>query len=98
VCASRTCPPIEAYDAVALEQQLDAAAQTFVNATSRVRGEELHVCEIFRWYRTDFGPDPHAVERLVARYLYDREAAARIEDGAGRLRLVYTPYDWRLNR
>jgi GH15 family glucan-1,4-alpha-glucosidase len=98
VCASRTCPPIEAYDAAQLEEQLDAAAQTFINATTRLHGDELHVCEIFRWYRTDFGAAPDAVQRLVARYLYDREAAARIEDHAGRLRLVYTRYDWRLNR
>lgn len=98
VCASRTCPPIEAYDAAELEPQLDAAAQTFINATSRLRGETLHVCEIFRWYRSDFGVAPDAVQRLVARYLYDREAAARIDERAGGLRLAYTPYDWRLNR
>jgi hypothetical protein len=98
VCASRTCPPIESYDATQLEGQLDAAAQTFINATTRLHGDELHVCEIFRWYRTDFGAAPGSVQRLVARYLYDREAAARIDDRAGRLRLVYTPYDWRLNR
>ncbi|UCF74380.1 MAG: DUF547 domain-containing protein [Betaproteobacteria bacterium] len=98
VCASRTCPPIEAYDAAHLEEQLDAAAHTFINASTRLVGEELHVCEIFRWYRSDFGAAPDAVQRLVARYLYDREAAARIEQRAERLRLVYTPYDWRLNR
>lgn len=98
VCASRTCPPIEAYDPDELEDQLDAAACTFVNATSRLDGEELHVSEIFRWYRKDFGAAPDAVVRTVARYLYDRDAAARIERNARRIRLAYTPYDWRLNR
>jgi hypothetical protein len=98
VCASRTCPPIEAYDGSCLDRQLDDAAQTFINATSRLQRDELHVCEIFRWYRTDFGAAPDAIPRLVARYLYDREAAARIEERAGGLRIVYTPYDWRLNR
>ena len=98
VCASRTCPPIEAYDAGRLDRQLDEAAQTFVNATTRVHRDELHVSEIFRWYRTDFGAAPDAIPRLVARHLYDRAAAARIEDRGGQLRLVYTPYDWRLNR
>lgn len=98
VCASRTCPPIEAYDAAQLEGQLDAAAQTFINATTRLHNNELHVCEIFRWYRTDFGAAPDSIQRLVARYLYDREAAARIAARAGGLNVVYTPYDWRLNR
>ena len=98
VCASRTCPPIEAYDRLRIDQQLDEAAQTFINATTRLHRDELHVCEIFRWYRTDFGAAPDAIPRLVARYLYDRETAARIEERAGGLRLVYTPYDWRLNR
>jgi len=34
----------------------------------------------------------------VARHLYDRELAARIERDAGEIRLAYSPYDWRLNR
>jgi len=98
VCASRTCPPIEAYDPDQLEEQLDAAARTFINATSRLEGDRLHVSEIFRWYRKDFGAAPDAVARAVARHLYDRDAAARIERDAPRIRLAYTPYDWRLNR
>jgi len=98
VCASRTCPPIEAYDADALDGQLDASARTFINATSRLEGDRLHLSELFRWYRADFGGTPQAIARSVARHLYDRDAAARIEADAARLRLVYTPYDWRLNR
>lgn len=98
VCASRTCPPIEAYDPDKIEEQLDAAARTFINATSSLDGDRLHVSEIFRWYRRDFGAAPDAVVRAVARHLYDRDAAARIERDAPRIRLAYTPYDWRLNR
>ncbi|MEO8717512.1 MAG: glycoside hydrolase family 15 protein [Burkholderiales bacterium] len=98
VCASRTCPPIEAYDAERLEQQLDAAARTFINATSALEGETLRVSEIFRWYRRDFGAAPAAVAQVVARHLYDRDLAARLERDASRMRLVYAPYDWRLNR
>ncbi len=98
VCASRTCPPIEAYDAGQISEQLDAAAQTFINATSCLDGDRLHVSEIFRWYRKDFGGARDAVTRTVARHLYDRGLAARIEREADRIRLAYTPYDWRLNR
>ena len=98
VCASRTCPPIEAYDPGQLGQQLDAAAQTFINATTHLHRDELRVCELFRWYRTDFGVARDAIPWFIARYLYDREAASRIEASALRLRLAYTPYDWRLNR
>ena len=98
VCASRTCPPIEAYDADRIEGQLDAAARTFINATSTLDNDALYVSEIFRWYRKDFGDAPDAVIRTVARHLYDRDLAARIEREAGRIRLAYTPYDWRLNR
>jgi GH15 family glucan-1,4-alpha-glucosidase len=98
VCASRTCPPIEAYDAAHIPEQLDAAAQTFINATSRFDGDRLHVSQIFQWYRRDFGDAPDGVAQIVARYLYDREIAARIMDNGSRIRLAYTPYDWRLNR
>ncbi|MFZ5557356.1 MAG: glycoside hydrolase family 15 protein [Pseudomonadota bacterium] len=97
VCASRTCPPIEAYDPDRLSAQLDEAAQTFINATSRLEGDVLFVSEIFRWYRDDFGGTA-AVARTVARHLYDRRAAERIAGDANRIRLAYTPYDWRLNR
>jgi hypothetical protein len=84
------------------EDQVDAAARTaartFINATSRLDGDELYVSEIFRWYRKDFGNAPDAVLRAVARHLYDRDAAAFIEREWQRIRLAYTPYDWRLNR
>ncbi len=98
VCASRTCPPIEAYDPERIDEQLDAAARTFINATSALEGDTLRVSEIFRWYREDFGTARDAVARTVARYLYDRDAAARLERDAASVRIAYTPYDWRLNR
>jgi hypothetical protein len=98
VCASRTCPPIEAYDADHIGDQLDASAQTFINATSSLDGDRLYVSQIFQWYRKDFGGTNDAVVRMVARHLYDRELAGRIEANAQRIRIVYTPYDWRLNR
>lgn len=46
----------------------------------------------------DFGGATDVVVRTVARHLYDRELAARIERNVGGIRLAYSPYDWRLNR
>jgi len=98
VCASRTCPPIDAYTPDRIEEQLDAAARTFINASTALHGDTLHVSEIFRWYRKDFGAARNAVFDTVARYLFDRNLAQQIERNADRIRLTYTPYDWRLNR
>ncbi|MGH2628291.1 MAG: DUF547 domain-containing protein, partial [Anaerolineales bacterium] len=58
VCASRSCPPLAAYDALHVNGQLDQAARSFI----RGGGVELdasqgriHLSRIFQWYAVDFG-------------------------------------------
>jgi GH15 family glucan-1,4-alpha-glucosidase len=100
VCASRTCPPVEAYTGELLDEQLDTSARVFINATTEVAEDErrMTVSMIFKWYREDFQHDGSELARYIAGYLYDPEEAAWVRDNAESLTLEYRPYDWRLNR
>jgi GH15 family glucan-1,4-alpha-glucosidase len=100
VCASRTCPPIEAYEADNVNAQLDTSSQVFINATTRADKNTgiLQISEIFKWYRRDFHMDDAELIRFIVNYLYDKEIADWFEERAPRLRLAYRTYDWRLNR
>jgi GH15 family glucan-1,4-alpha-glucosidase len=100
VCASRTCPPIEVYEAKNVDEQLDTSSKVFINATTRADKNigQLKVSEIFKWYRSDFPADNEKLIRFVTRYLYEKEIAEWLKKQASRLRLTYLPYDWRLNR
>lgn len=100
VCASRTCPPVEAYDPERLEHQLETSAEVFINGTSRLdrKARILEISEIFKWYRRDFNRNNTQLVRYVADYLYDYESAEWLRQNAGRVKIRYKPYDWRLNR
>jgi len=100
VCASRSCPPIGVYEASRLDDQLATSAQVFINATTRFdeESEELTVSQVFDWYRGDFHRSRVALIRYIAGHLYDRSSGERIQARAEQLRLIYRPYDWRLNR
>lgn len=100
VCASRTCPPVEVYEAGRIDRQLATSAQVFINGTSRYDAarNRLHLSKVFRWYWNDFGRDRPALVRWVADHLYQRETAEALYAAADRVRLVFDPYDWRLNR
>jgi GH15 family glucan-1,4-alpha-glucosidase len=100
VCASRSCPPIDAYHPDRLDAQLEASAQVFINASTRLdrARRTLAVSKIFHWYRTDFRREPAALVRYIASYLYDRADTAWLQANAKDIRMAYAPYDWRLNR
>jgi len=100
VCASRTCPPIEAYTPEALDEQLDTSARVFINGTSQLDMDDrtLWVSEIFKWYRKDFGFGDADLVRFAARHWYRSDPADWLTAEADRIAIRYRPYDWRLNR
>lgn len=93
-CASRSCPPIAAYDAERLDAQLELAARAFVAADAELDGATLHLSSIFDWYRADFGGYAGVV-RFVRAYLPDDER--RRLAALSELDLAFKPYDWGLN-
>lgn len=97
-CASRSCPPISAYEADQIDRQLDLAARSFVAGDVEVEPSRdiVRVSRIFRWFAADFG-GRDGILSILCRYLPDDERRRWLEARGGRVRLTYRPYDWRLN-
>ncbi|MCH7662408.1 MAG: DUF547 domain-containing protein, partial [Chloroflexi bacterium] len=65
-CASKSCPPINAYSEEHLDEQLDAAAGNFLDQEVRLDKEKgrLFVTTLLKWYQADFGGKPGVYEFL----------------------------------
>jgi len=113
VCASVSCPALRAepYEPDSLEDQLDAASESFVNDPTRnrfaPRDGAIRISKIFDWYGEDFVGVYRDAE-LERRYGEKDGAvlafAARYVPTAtaamwrtSRLKIEYLPYDWSLN-
>jgi hypothetical protein len=96
-CASRSCPLIGVYSAERIDDQLELATRSFVDADVAIDPErgEIQLSRIFSWYGDDFG-GPAGVVALLRRTLPDDERRAWLAQ-AQRGRLAYRDYDWRLN-
>ncbi len=97
-CASRSCPPISAYEAEQIDRQLDLAARSFVAGDVEVDPSRdiVRVSRIFRWFADDFG-GRDGILSILHQYLPDDERRRWLEAQGERVRLTYRPYDWRLN-
>ena len=95
-CGARSCPPVRIYDAARLDTQLDAATRAFVNHEVALEGDALVLSEIFHWFRVDFDEVPGGLHGFLARHLDDGPARRALLEGEPR-RIVYRPYDWRLD-
>jgi len=98
-CASRSCPPIAAYDADQIDDQLDLAARAFINrggATIQLDTNTLRLSRIFQWYAADFGGRSGVLD-VVLRYLDEGERKAWLASNRDRVRIRYQRYDWDLN-
>jgi hypothetical protein len=97
-CGGRSCPPIRAYEAEKLGQQLDLASRGFIDATVEVRPEckEVVLSPIFRWYAADFG-GRIGISRFLTDHLSDGKRRQALLLQGDEISLVYTSYDWGLN-
>ena len=100
VCGSRSCAPIDYYDATTIYDQLEAAAKSFVNSSEVIvlpeEGKVL-LSEIFRWYEADFG-GKRGVLDFSYDYLVDEHARSFIRGNAETIQFEYIYYEWNLNR
>ncbi|MGO1119281.1 DUF547 domain-containing protein [Rhodovibrionaceae bacterium A322] len=96
-CASIGCPDLQAtaFDAVALEGQLDMAARTYVNSPRGVEitGDKITVSKIYDWFIEDFGNSEDGVLAHLQRY-----AEPDLKADLSRIaKLDAVQYDWALN-
>jgi len=99
VCASRSCPIITVYHAAEIEEELEAAATTFVNGGGVIVQPELDqviLSRIFYRYQRDF-EGRFGVLNLILAHL--REGAERdyLQGNLDKVRFKYQKYDWPLN-
>lgn len=92
VCASRSCPTLrnEPYEALKLEQQLEAQAKQFINDATKnqVSANRLQLSSIFKWFGKDFTTSTTLVG-FIGKYS-DLEFADEPK-------VSYLDYDWSLN-
>ena len=56
-CGAESCPPIRAYEPDAIDEQLDLATRSYLDATVEYdpAAGTVHVPRVFLWFRGDFG-------------------------------------------
>ncbi|MEP4079109.1 DUF547 domain-containing protein [Haloferula sp.] len=100
-CASGGCPSLrsEAYRAEKLDTQLHQQGQIFFGDASKNRVDEsagrLYLSPIFEWFKEDFVKKSGSVEKFIAPFLPEAQRSAVL---SGKLKIVYTDYDWKLNQ
>lgn len=100
-CASGGCPSLrsEVYRADKLNAQLHQQGLIFMNDASKNRVDQkkgrLYLSPIYDWFKEDFVAKSGSVEKFIAPFLASSEREAVL---SGRLKVVYTDYDWKLNQ
>jgi hypothetical protein len=100
VCGSTSCPPIDVYDEMQIDAQLDMVADAFINSDDVIihkKKGQLQISRIFKWYKEDFD-GTEGLLRLFIRYRFDPDDRAFLEKLGRHVKIVYKPYDWSLNR
>lgn len=93
-CGTRSCPPVAFYEAERLDEQLEDAAHSFINAEGVcVIGGNAVISALFEFYRDDFG-GTEGILGWLRRYCTDAEALRLLDEG----RFRFGVYDWSLNR
>lgn len=91
-CASLSCPSLlqEAFIAEKLDEQLDIAAQNFLQNQSKnyLRGNTLYVSKIFKWYGDDFKSKYGGFKNYIIQSL-----SLPAKD----YEIKFNDYDWSLN-
>jgi hypothetical protein len=100
VCAAESCPRLrrEAYTGERLDRQLDRQMRRFLHDPTKNRiapeADTAFVSRIFKWYGSDFGAGPDALQAALAPYFEDpvRRRLAAADYAVG-----YLDYRWALN-
>jgi hypothetical protein len=95
-CASRSCPPINVYDASQLDAQLTLAARSFIDQTTALQGDRLVLSPILRWYAGDFGGRA-GVLAFVREHLPDDPRRVWLQQQDASPKITFSRYDWQLN-
>lgn len=90
-CGALSCPPVQPYTALRVNEQLDANTRDYLQRETRYDAEQntVAVPALLRWFSADFDGGSDAAKRRILRRYGVLPAAA--EPG-----IDYRPYDWTL--
>ncbi|MHC4444023.1 MAG: DUF547 domain-containing protein [Planctomycetota bacterium] len=104
VCAAQSCPSlrVEAYTGRRLDKQLEEQARLFANNPQHVgydtKNKTLHLNPILKWFGRDFDSAGGYLKFLVKRANDARLKNALQQAAAGKVKIVFSKYDWSLNK
>lgn len=89
-CGAQSCPPILAYSAGSIDEELETATRSFLASTSTYdrEADEVTVTRLFLYYRGDFG-GRSGIYEFLQRY--------GVVPAGERPRVRYEDYDWARN-
>jgi hypothetical protein len=97
-CAALSCPPLisEPYTGARLQEQLQSNAVAFINnpKSNYLKGDELYVSRIFKWFSEDF--DDGDILGYVTKFAQG-DLKQKLLQGKDEIGLEYLDYDWSLN-
>ncbi|XP_069053510.1 uncharacterized protein [Lepisosteus oculatus] len=102
-CGAKGCPPIKTYTAKDIASQLRTAAEAFLEndegcKVDPLRGE-VHLSQIFKWYKVDFGDTDEKLLKWVLNHMGDSPKKSSLEAllKAPCYKVIYMPYNWSTN-
>lgn len=85
-CGAKSCPPIAFYRYSTIDQQLDIATKTFINAETEFDDtqKEMQVTKIMDWFIADFG-GKKGIKEIIKKYL---------NKDVSNYSIHFKPYNW----
>ncbi|KAI3732848.1 hypothetical protein L1987_64058 [Smallanthus sonchifolius] len=101
VSGNRSAPALRCYSPKHVDMELMEAARGFLQSGAFVLDLDsmtISVTKILKWYSVDFGKNEVEVLKHAANYLDVEKTQALLElFDSTQIKVVYQPYDWRLN-
>lgn len=101
VCGTRSGPALRCYSPGNIDKELMEAASDFLRSGGLIldlNAKVASVSKILKWYSVDFGKSEVEVLKHIANSLEPGECQAFLDLlASAHLKVVYQPFDWRLN-
>jgi hypothetical protein len=102
-CGARSCPPVRNFSAENLEEELRMVATSFCEDNGNIHIDtekcELHLSQIFSWYRVDFAESNHHLPKALGKHMRGtkQQTLERLLEGSKGVKVQFMVYDWSHN-
>lgn len=93
-CGARSCPPLQVYREISLEEQLDSASRAYFaeHAGLDQAARRVRLPRLMKYFQGDFGARADAL-RFAAQY-FDPADGTWLLQHIDQVKIDYAPYDW----